>query len=377
MGLIRILILFSFYFLIAAVPHPVVINGDCDDKYVFESVDEALKTYNGERKDSKQFVLYRIMDAKIKNGVDGQKHYFVEYEIHEGSCDLTTVKTWQECRFQEYDPDRGKCSAHLLLNIENHLWTFVSQNCNTNKVPLESPVIAVHHQCLGCPQPIDTSNEKIQRIVHSTIEQLNREGSHPFYFDLESIVNATRQVVSGWDYNINYIVRQTNCSKNSYRSKNGCKLDNSGESGECTIDVSETPEGVLNDVSFTCISETGTCLNCLLKVDPHDPELQSLLGQVVDEYNSNSNYSQLYRVSNTGITQATKKGFHEHIYDVLFIMNPTNCSKPEYAMLGDECSIIANSFALSCDVTINVTEKRMTFHSAPKCVQLSQQESTV
>lgn len=52
----------------------------------------------------------------------------------------------------------------------------------------------VHRPCLGCPQPVDKENKELLCFVDSTIEQVNRDANYPFYFDLESIVNATRQV---------------------------------------------------------------------------------------------------------------------------------------------------------------------------------------
>ncbi|XP_075058310.1 kininogen-1 [Mixophyes fleayi] len=366
MGLLHILILSSCALLSSASQAPTV-DADCDDLNIFEATDEALRSYNNAKAEGNQFVLYRITDAKIKNEGDGQMHYFVQHEIHEGSCGVKSGKTWQECDFLSSNGDRAKCSAHVVVNKELKLKSVVTQNCSSTKGPVEPPITAVHHQCLGCPRPIDLNNEELLYYVHSTIEQMNTEGSHPFYFGLESIVNASSQVVKGWDYNINYLVRQTNCLKSNVTSKNltECKIDKKGESGECTVNVSLTPDGNINDLILECKSKTGLCLTCPVEVDPQDPELLSLLRQIIDEYNSNSNHTELYSVSN--VMSASKQGFHEVLYNVAFTIKPTNCSKPAYTILGDECGFLPNANQLSCNTEMNVTDQTMNVLSAPSC----------
>ncbi|XP_018422613.1 PREDICTED: kininogen-2-like [Nanorana parkeri] len=352
----------------AAVPVPDI-GVDCDDPNIFKAVDEALRYYNDAKEDGNQFLLFRVTDAKQRNDENGQIHYFLDYEIREGSCTVKSMHSWQDCQFQAHTPEQGKCSAHLLINTEKKIRTVVSQTCSVSKVPLEPYVTAVHHQCLGCPYPIDTNNEEVLRFVHIAIEKMNRQGSHLYYFDLDQIVNATRQVVGGWDYIINCVVRKTNCSKMDFKTKdsNECKLDKEGETGECELQVSETPDGQVNDIILKCTSQAGVCLNCPLNVDSDDAELQNLLSQVIDEYNSNINVTNLHKLNQ--VIKATKHGFQEQIYEVLFSMMPTVCSKPDHTILGDECNNLENASPLSCDTTIKVTDKRINVHSGPVCVE--------
>lgn len=371
MKLLPVLFLCFYCFLNGAVAFPDIAV-DCDDSNIFKAVDEALRSYNNAKEDGNQFVLFRVEDAKKRHNANGQIHYYIEYEIRESSCTVKNEHSWQDCQFQANKPEWGKCSAHLLVNNEKTIQTVVSQNCSISKVPLEAHVTAVHHQCLGCPHLIDTNNKEILNFVHFAIEKMNRQGSHLYYFDLDRIVNATGQVVSGWDYAIHYLVRKTNCSKRDFKTKdsNECKLDKEGETGECELHVSITPDGLVNDILLMCTSQAGVCLSCPLKVDPDDPELLTLLRQVIDEYNSNINVTKLHKLFR--VTTATKYGFDKQIYEVLFMMMPTNCSKLEYTMLGDECNNVENAYPLSCDATIHVTDKRINVHSAPECIEQEQ-----
>ncbi|XP_075717807.1 T-kininogen 1-like isoform X2 [Rhinoderma darwinii] len=323
MRILPILLLCWHYLLGSAA----VIDADCNDQNVFSAVDEALKSFNNAKEAGNQYILYRITDAKIKH--------------------------------------QSKCSAHVLYNKDLKLRSVESQNCSSPEV--WTPVTAVHRPCLGCPQPIDKENKELLCFVLSTIEQVNTDANHPFYFDLESIVNATRQVVFGWKYHIQYLIRQTNCSKSNFTNKNSkeCKIDKGGESIECNAQVHVTPDDKVHYPLLECKSDTGVCINCPVAVHPEDPELLSLLVQVMDEYNFNSNHTELYDVAY--VENAVKKGFQRELYEVTFIIGPTNCSKPDYSILGDGCELIEAAARKSCKTKINVTDKTINVHSAPQC----------
>lgn len=360
MRLLTILLLCSHCLLGSAT----IIDDDCNDQNVFGAVDEALRSFNNAKEDGNLFVLYRVTDAKKQNDED-QIHHFVEYETHESSCEVRSGKSWQECS-STYSY-QVKCSAHVLFNKDLKVRSVESQNCSSPEG--EPPVTAVHHQCLGCFQPVDIENKELLCFVQSTIEQVNREADNSFYFDLESIVNATRQVTYGWQYNIHFLIGQTNCSKFHFASKDSkeCKIEKGGEPIACTAEVYVNPEGKANDPTVECKTDTGVCINCPLLVDPKDPELLTLLRQVMDEYNFNSNHTILYDV--TDVEKAERTGFKRQLYKVTYRIGPTNCSKPDYSILGDDCALTHDSPGLTCDTTINVTDKTFNVHSAPHCHQ--------
>ncbi|XP_072264274.1 T-kininogen 1-like [Pyxicephalus adspersus] len=361
MKLLPILFLCFHCFLNDAVPVSDI-NVDCDDPDIFKAVDEALRSYNNNKEDGKQFVLLRVTDAKKRNDVNDQIHYFIEYEIQEGSCTVKSKDSWQACQFQANKPDWGKCSAHLLVNNEEKSQTVVSQKCSMLTVALGH-----HGQCFGCPHSFDPNSKEILHAVHTAIDKMNRQGSHLYHYGLDRIVKVTRQMLLGWEYIIHYVVRKTNCSKIDFKTQDSekCKLDVEGETGECDLHVNETPDGRMNNVLLACTSQAGVCLGCPLTVDHDDPELLNLLSKVIDEYNSNINATKLHKLSR--VVKATKQGFHEQIYHVEFVVMPTNCSKPDYTILGDECNNEENAKPLTCDTTINATDKSINFHSAPQC----------
>ncbi|KAM3930937.1 kininogen-1-like [Leptodactylus fuscus] len=252
MRLLPILLLCSYCLLGSAT----LIDVECNDQNVFRAVDEALRSFNNEKEDGNQFILYRITDAKIKNEEGGQINHFVQYETYEGSCKVKNGKSWQECSSTYKNP--AKCSAHVLFNKDQSFNSVEYQQCtNSNDIEL-NPVTAVHQPCLGCPQPIDKENKELLCFVHSAIEQVNADANHSLYFDLESIVNATRQVTNGWQYHIQFLIRQTNCSKSSFTSKHSmeCILDQGGESIVCNARVHVTSKGEVGEPFVECKSGT-------------------------------------------------------------------------------------------------------------------------
>ncbi|XP_053315154.1 T-kininogen 1-like [Spea bombifrons] len=333
----------------------VLTDADCDDQSIFEAVDLALNVYNIEKEDGNQLMLYRITDAKTRLENDNLLHTFVSYDVRESSCGVKSGKLWQECDYKTPEIALGKCSVHVLVNTEHKSSDVVSQNCS---LPIVEPTVSVVQlPCLGCDVHIDTNNEEVLKNVQAAIERMNSLGNHPFLFDVEDIQKATRQVVRGWIYKIEYKVRQTNCSKSIFSSVTSeeCELDKDGQPGHCKSRVFVTPKGEINDISLECISDTGFCLSCPNEVEPRDPVLLNLLKDVINEYNSNSNNTYLFNVLT--VVKATKQASNGIIYDVNFKIKETNCTKLDYVFLEEECHSLPSAEILSCNANINVTDK--------------------
>eukprot|EP00079_Xenopus_tropicalis_P011710 XP_002937873.2 PREDICTED: kininogen-1 isoform X1 [Xenopus tropicalis] len=342
------------------------IEADCNDHNIFNAVDEALRHHNRALTDGNKFVLYRITEAKIKIENDSGTHNFVSYDIREGSCGVKSGKVWQNCDFKQSDEKVGKCSAHVLVNKELKSSEVIFQNCSTFKV--EPTVTAVEQGCLGCPIKLDTTNEELLPLIKVAMEKMNKVANHPFYFNLETITEATRQVVFGWNYKLFYTIRQTNCSKSIHSNVplEECNFDANGQNGTCTTQLFINTQGEIKDINLECFSQKGFCLSCPDAVDVDDPELLDLLRQVMDEYNSNNNNTNLYNF--VSVNQASKKGTHEKTYDVKFNIQETNCSKSDYSILGEECEFIETKEALNCDAKVNITDTKITVASSPMCI---------
>ncbi|XP_063298802.1 T-kininogen 1-like [Pelobates fuscus] len=369
MRLLITLLLCSHIFIVSANKDSPV--ADCNDPIIFSAVDLALRSYNAQKNEGNQFVLYRIEDAQIKHENDRLINQFVSYGIREGSCGVKSGKVWQDCDFGTSDIGFSKCSAHVLVNKELGSTEVVSQNCSEPIV--ETSVKVVHQPCLGCFQSVDANNKELLPIVKAAVEKMNSNGNHPYLFDLDNIQSAVVQVVAGWNYKIAYGVRQTNCSKSSFTTvaSEECKVDNDGQTGSCTADVFVTPNEVIQDILLNCKSITGFCLNCPNQIEPNDPFLLNLLNDVIDKYNSESNQTNLFKTLN--VVYAEKKISDEIIYLVEFKLQETNCSKTDYRVLEEECHASPVPEIISCEATINATGKNI--QSTNQCLKGQKQNT--
>ncbi|XP_075426782.1 kininogen-1-like isoform X3 [Ascaphus truei] len=364
---LTVVLLLCSQFILGAANQALTFDADCDGQDIFDAVDVALRHYNDEKQDDNQFILHRITEARTRPENDGGTHYFVKYEIYESSCAVKSGKVWQECDYKRSEAETGACSAHVLINKELKINDVIFQNCSY--IAILDPLTYSYYPCRGCWKPIDFNSVELLRIVKNAIETMTWIGSHPFHFDLEEMKNASRQVVCGWNYKMVYTVRQTNCSKSEVPDLTPqCKIDTNGISGNCETTAYIGPNHFIQVISQICKTDTGFCLFCRTEVDPNDPELRDLLRQVIDEYNSDNNHTNLYNIFSVG--RAKKEGLGGTMYDVSFTMKETNCTKSVYAILEDECQISESSSTFDCDVKFNVTNKAIKVHSIPQCFEI-------
>ncbi|XP_073434843.1 T-kininogen 1-like isoform X2 [Dendrobates tinctorius] len=335
MRLLAIVLLFS-YCLLASSNQSSTDEANCDDQNVFQAADEVLKSFNDAKKDGNQFVLYRITEARMKEET-GKLNIFINFKIQESVCPIKNGIFWQRCAFKVIDTDYGECSAHVLVNTESKGWDIINQNCSTTKEestqapvqPVVEPIVqAVQYHRLGSYRVIDTNSEILLPIMQSAIEKVNREVNHQFHFGLENLTKAEQQVVSGWNYKLEYAIRQTNCSKSLFPKwiPEECSIDINGQNGHCLTNMFVTPNEEIKDIYLTCQSSTGFCLTCPEQVEKNDTELLNLLQQFIEEYNSKSNHANLYKFQE--VQKASRKVFQNgHQYNVDFGIQETNCSK--------------------------------------------------
>ncbi|XP_044148335.1 T-kininogen 2-like isoform X1 [Bufo gargarizans] len=356
-------VLLCSYCLLGSANQASTEEADCDDPNVFLAADEVLQFINENKASGNQFVLYRITEAnKKEEGI--LINIFIKFKIQESVCEVKNGLNWKLCAFKDNGADYRECSANVQVNTEIKRGGIFNHHCSDTKgeqpkLPEEQviePIVpAVNRPCLGCFHVIDTTSELLVPIMKSAIEKINRIGNHQFHFDLENFITAKQQVVSGWNYKLEYEIRQTNCSKSLVPkwTPEECSLDKNGQGGQCTTDVFVTPNEEIRDILLNCHSSTGFCLSCPDEVERNVPALLNLLEKFIEEYNSHSNHTKLYKVQSVE-TASRKLVQNEKQYKVTFTIQETNCSKSDYSVLGEECGIEPASQNLSCNANISV-----------------------
>ncbi|XP_030071752.1 kininogen-1 isoform X1 [Microcaecilia unicolor] len=329
-------------------------EADCNDPIIFQAMDIALRTYNAKIQDGNQFALFQITDAKATVGNDT---YTVIYRVYETTCEAQGGKAWQEC---DYKPDAeaqtGRCTAQVYINKAEKIEEVLHQDCRITQA--ESPVTTMEAPCLGCAQLIPANSMDLQEILKHAIQKFNSDSQHSSLFAIKEVINATRQVVNGWTYIINYSVQETNCSRTDYSELNpDCKHLENGDSDQCNTKVLVTPQNTIDDFKQKCdVTEGNFCRDCTVPVDITSEELHEPLRQVIKKINSESIETFLFDLAQ--VDEAKTQEDPGIKYQLRLQMKETNCSKEHYESLSEDCKLIQNGKEYICLARIHLTQEQ-------------------
>ncbi|XP_019358588.1 PREDICTED: T-kininogen 2-like [Gavialis gangeticus] len=329
---------------------------DCDHPEVFEAVDIALRKYNDDKVDGNQFALYMVMDAQRTAGPGAQ--FFVKYQIRESTCAIGEGKPWQDCDYREsVEAETGECTAEVYIDKAQKI-SNVSQECKI--ISAAGRVTLSHAPCLGCYHPIPGNSLDLLPILRYAIRIFNKESQKSFLYEVGEIITATRQVVAGWNYAVEYTVKETNCSKEQFQDLSPkCKPIFGGHVGHCVakafVDLSNTLVDVTQQCKFP-VEETvpppQICPGCPKRIPNDSPELKEILKASMEKYNSESNddfYYKVERVLHTTVQVVAGKN-----YEIEFLIGKTNCSKSEVEKLNEDCEVVIPKISLQCIANIYV-----------------------
>ncbi|XP_074860719.1 kininogen-1 [Carettochelys insculpta] len=352
MKLSTLLVLCCSFFFSRANPLPTE-DADCDDPDVFEATDIALKRYNEDKRDGNQFALYMVMEAKRTTGPS--KHFFLKYQIRETSCAVGEEKLWQDCDYStSAKAESGECTAQVYIDKAEKI-SNVTQECKITpgKVTLSQAA------CLGCFQPIPGDSLQLLPIVRYTIRIFNNQSEQSALFEVGEIIKASRQVVAGWNYALEYEVKETNCSKKIFHDLSpACKPISGGHVGRCQAKVYVDLSNTIVDVGQNCkfpVEETApprisTCPGCPRPIPTNSAELEEPLRATLEKFNAEYGDDFFYKAEE--ILNATVQVVAGKKYNITFTIRKTNCSKRDVKKLGEDCVTTKDGETLKCTAQV-------------------------
>ncbi|XP_024416651.2 kininogen-2 isoform X2 [Desmodus rotundus] len=193
----------------------------------------AIQHFNNQTDRSHLFALKEVKRAH-RQVVAGWK-YEVTYSIEQTNCSKENfLFLTPECKVL-LNGDTGECTDHALMDLQLRIASF-SQECNLHPGKDFSP------RCLGCPSEIPVDSPHLKEPLKHSIAKLNAENNGTFYFKIDTVKRATTQVVSGLKYSIEFMARETTCSKESDKElTEDCEINLFGEILSCTATVYEVP----------------------------------------------------------------------------------------------------------------------------------------
>ncbi|XP_050002469.1 T-kininogen 2-like isoform X9 [Alexandromys fortis] len=132
-----------------------------------------------------------------------------------------------------------KCSDNAFVDIKQNIADF-SQDCNIYSG--ENLTQPLPEGCLGCLESVPVDSQELTEPLSHAIKKLNSEINHISYFKIDTVKKATSQVVAGMRYFIDFIARETNCSKaNNMELGPDCEVKSSGNGLSCSADIYMRP----------------------------------------------------------------------------------------------------------------------------------------
>ncbi|XP_027731646.1 kininogen-1 [Vombatus ursinus] len=334
----------------------------CDDNDVFRAVDVALTKYNNQKSSGPQFVLYRIITASLTDS--NERTFTITYEIRESNCMIETGKNWKECSYKDSAKwEQGECTA-ILKSQNGKEFKVIEQNCHI--IPAHDVVVAVHRPCLGCFNLISTNHSDLEAILKHALQSFNEKSKHEYLFDLKEVMNASRQVVNGWNYKVQYSIMQTDCSKKEDGQLSAkCKPVPQGEISVCSDFTHVDPQMKISIVSQVCNPRSDSGSSVTQKMSIYSPELNEPLRYSLEKINSESKNNFYFKMDT--IQKAESLVGPEPKYIIEFLIKETECSK-EKDKYSEDCTFKELGDGLKCVANIPM-EDEGTFNPTVHCEQ--------
>ncbi|XP_030647034.1 kininogen-1 [Chanos chanos] len=183
---------------------------NCDDKDVDAAVDLALVKHNEQFTEGRQLALYQILEA-TKEHNDSGPVISVSFTSRETDCPAGGDKTWRECDYLPDDPKKPR-PCHVKTQM-----TETGQEILLHACSVEPVILPERAPCLGCPEEIDPMSEDLKEPLSYSIAKANAMNNAAHFFVLNNFAYATRQVVAGFRYHLQFELMKSNCSKAEFK----------------------------------------------------------------------------------------------------------------------------------------------------------------
>ncbi|XP_025032219.1 kininogen-1-like, partial [Python bivittatus] len=253
--------------------------------------------------------------------------------------------------------DSGNCTADIDIN-ESQQFSSISQNCKI--IPGQENVVQSHAKCLGCWHPIDSKSLELLPIVTYTIQQFNNQSKHSALFKVGEMIKAYRQVVNGWNYHLEYLIKETNCSKNEFPDLSpACSPLPGGQQGSCIVYayVDNRHEKVHPEQECKLqveekVASLHMCPGCTIPIATDRQELEKPLEAAVESFNAKSKSDFYFKV--VKVTNATTQIVSGIMYRFYFSLQKTNCSKADVEKPNEYCTAVEDGELLFCHGSVYV-----------------------
>ncbi|KAL1787317.1 kininogen-1 isoform X2 [Sigmodon hispidus] len=208
-----------------------------DDPDLKPILKHAIEHFNNNTHHSHLFALEEV--KKAQRQVVAGLNFEITYSIVQTNCSKEHfLRLSPECK-SLLNGDVGECRDNAFVDMNGKIADF-SQNCGV--YPGEDLSQLLPENCAGCPKDIPVDSPELTEALGHAITKLNTENNHSFYFKIGTVKKARSQVVGGMKYFMEFIARETECSKDSNTElKANCEAKPAGQNLNCKANVYMRP----------------------------------------------------------------------------------------------------------------------------------------
>ncbi|XP_069476483.1 uncharacterized protein [Ambystoma mexicanum] len=295
-----------------------------------------IQTFNDKSNHPNHFKVEQVNKA-TKQVVAGVK-YYIEHTFRETDCAKDTFKELKpQCKMQEI---LGTCKSEVHVSLSGAI-ADIKHDCKlADKV------------CFGCAQPISADSKELQPILVHAVQKFNAESNQMNLFKVGQVKKATRKVVAGLNYNIEYTIHETDCAKDTFTELHSdCKKHH--VTGTCRAQVYVSLNGSIASIRQDCkLSET-LCVGCPKPVSSNSAELQPILKHAIKKFNDESGQPNLFKVEQ--VKKATSQVVAGTKYVIEYTIKETDCAKDTFKELTPQCKVHEISGTCKADVFISLS----------------------
>ncbi|NP_001005981.1 kininogen-1 precursor [Danio rerio] len=181
----------------------------CDDRRVEKVVNLTLGTHNKMITEGAQLALYEILEATKAQNESGDV-LLVRFSSRETDCPAGGEKTWHECDYLQ-QADKALRICHAKVQFTEAGEELLLHDC------LEPAIIASVAPCLGCPENIDVHKEELRQPLIHSLSKANSMINHVHFFIFKDLTSATKQVVAGFRYKLQFEIEKSNCTRPEFK----------------------------------------------------------------------------------------------------------------------------------------------------------------
>ncbi|XP_026053669.1 kininogen-2 [Carassius auratus] len=207
----KILMVFALAWLYSSGGHgQTVIKIPCDDESVKNVVNLTLSTHNKILTEGGQLALYKIL-AATKTQNESVEVVFVRFTSRETDCPAGGDKVWYECDYLQ-QTDKAIINCQVKVQFEKADQKLLLHDCTAE--PAASSKVA---PCLGCPEKIDLHHEELKEPLIYSLSKANGIVKHNHFFIFRDLTFATKQVVAGFRYKLQFLIEKSNCTRAEFK----------------------------------------------------------------------------------------------------------------------------------------------------------------